>query len=605
MMLLCPRCQRANPSEAAFCHFDGAELRAVLGGASVSRTRLPHEFVFPSGRRCYSYDDVFRGCQQEWDSARELLKDGVFSQFLATAGRLDLAREADQARRESDADVALDKFMAILPAKATDLPQLDLTPRRLLLGTLHVGDTKQVTLTVINQGKGLLHGTLMVAEGSNWLRLEEDPGDHCKIKALQTQSIQLRVDTHGLAAPNKYSARLTIMTNGGTFEAPVRLDLAVHPFPRPPFKGAASPRDMAERMRIQPKQAVPVLESDEVARWFALNGWTYPVLGPTARGVAAVQQFFEGMGLSRPPPVELVESVFNVSCAAGEIVPGQVVLRTSAKKWIYAGAQSDRPWLKVTASHVNGPQQAVLPFEVHASELPRGRVHEATLSIVANAGQKLSAQIRLELTGSEPPPRHGCKHPLLVGAVVALLLRLALALPADLYARLWMASPVSGTPTGTLVSWLQVPTDISAYARQFVFATWWLGAIAGALVLWRRGGYKTDILCGLVGGGVAGLAVSATVACLLPALDVLPRWTLREVARSLTHSSLASSPWLGTALWIVLAAGCWALQGAVAGFVLGFVGHPGARLIDRLANVLARVLGLFGLKRAAGYFALD
>ena len=40
---VCPRCQRANPSEAAFCHFDGADLRHTNGPADGQKaTWLPH-----------------------------------------------------------------------------------------------------------------------------------------------------------------------------------------------------------------------------------------------------------------------------------------------------------------------------------------------------------------------------------------------------------------------------------------------------------------------------------------------------------------------------------------------------------------------------------
>src|SRR4051794_2652065 len=113
--LACPRCQHANPEDAVFCYFDGAELRPVAGAQRRPGNQLPHEFVFPSGRRCTTYDDFIQGCQYEWEDARELLHDGVFEHYLASLGRLDLARTATEAQAQPDADIGLYQFLSSLP----------------------------------------------------------------------------------------------------------------------------------------------------------------------------------------------------------------------------------------------------------------------------------------------------------------------------------------------------------------------------------------------------------------------------------------------------------------------------------------------------------
>src|SRR5260370_32255703 len=136
LMLACPRCQRTNPKEAVFCHCDGAELRPVQGREETQSPRLPHDFVFPSGKRCHSFDELARACQEEWNAARDLLKQGAFRQFLASVGRLDLAQAAQEAKSQTDPDIALDTFIGALPAKLEARPRLDLNPRRLNLGTL-------------------------------------------------------------------------------------------------------------------------------------------------------------------------------------------------------------------------------------------------------------------------------------------------------------------------------------------------------------------------------------------------------------------------------------------------------------------------------------
>jgi hypothetical protein len=103
---------------------------------------------------------------------------------------------------------------------------------------------------------------------------------------------------------------------------------------------------MAERMRLHPKAAVALLESGDMERWFTTNGWTYPVRGTAVRGVAAVQQFFETMGLSRPPVVQVSETEVRMNPQPPEVVRWQVTLFTESKKWVYGLIESDVPWLK-------------------------------------------------------------------------------------------------------------------------------------------------------------------------------------------------------------------------------------------------------------------
>src|SRR5207244_370420 len=241
--IACPRCRRTNPNEAVFCHYDGAELRPAHGGARLAPNQLPHEFVFPSGRRCKTFDDLVQGCQYEWEEARGLLKDGVFTQYLSSIGRMDLCRSVQQAQTQADLDVGLHEFVGRLPAQQVQGPRLDLSPRRLALGSLRAGETRQVRLTVSNLGKGLLRGTLTVEEGDSWLKLAEG-GSQCSLMTARDQQITLWVDTSGLPAPQSYNARLKVITNGGIVEVPVGFDVTAYGFAHPPFQGVATAREM-------------------------------------------------------------------------------------------------------------------------------------------------------------------------------------------------------------------------------------------------------------------------------------------------------------------------------------------------------------------------
>src|SRR5262249_51906006 len=168
----CPRCQRVNPSEARFCHHDGAELRA--DGKARAADRMPSVFEFASGRRCHTYDELLDGCMEEWEQARDLLRQGLFRKFLEGIGRLNLARAAQEAESVADADVGLNQFLKKLPARAAHAPKLDFHPRRLALGSLRVGETRAELITIGNRGRGLLLGTLSVTEGNDWLSLAHE-----------------------------------------------------------------------------------------------------------------------------------------------------------------------------------------------------------------------------------------------------------------------------------------------------------------------------------------------------------------------------------------------------------------------------------------------
>jgi hypothetical protein len=591
---ICPRCQRANPREAVYCHFDGVVLRQ--GGAGVaSGGQLPQDFIFPSGRRCRTFDDFVQGCQYEWEDARRLLHDGDFARYFAQVGRHDLARTAQEHQKQSDADIGLHAFLGQLPATQTQGPRLDLNPRRLTLSNVRSGEQRRIPLTILNQGKGLLQGKVTVTEGGQWLKIAEgDNAGQCDIKTSRSQPIQLQVDARGLTAPQTYSGKLTVITNGGIAEVAVRLDVTAAPFAHAPFQGATSPRQLAERMRTNPKQAVPLLENGEIAQWFKINGWAYPVSGSTASGVAAVQQFFECMGLSKPPPLQLSEQEFQFVCTPPDLLQTKVTLRTNSKKWIYAHAESDKPWLRVTTPSVSGPQQTQIAFEVDSTLMDAGGLHLGTVHITANAGQKLAVRVQVNCNRPHEPFTRRLLRPFFIGALFAFMLRLLLMGPADLIARGW-------GQTKNTAPWVFTSGSENHFLKMFILATWWLGVFFGAGLVWRRGGRATDVFCGAVAGAFAGVAGAGTLGCLLLVFDALPgallsRWT--------AAATFATAPSLWMIVWIALASACWALLGGGAGFLLSGLGKRGLRLLGTIAGPFAWMFRLCGLERAAAFFLL-
>jgi hypothetical protein len=409
-VLVCPRCRRANPEDAVFCYYDGAELRPAFS-ARAPRTgpgQLPLDFVFHSGRRCGTFDELIEACRQEREEARHLLQEDAFRQFLTSIGRMDLAQAAREAVTQADPEAALDTFLASLPSSKPRTPRLELSPRRLALGTLRAGETRKVCLTVSNRGQGTLEGTLTVHDAVvgafPWLRLTDGSGNgQCAIHTAREQGINLVIDTRGLATAESYAARLTVTTNGGNLEVPVRVEVAGQPFPLAPFQGAGTPRELAERMRSHPKQAVARLESGDIARWFLANGWPYPVRGTPARGMAAVQQFFEGLGLSKVPAVHVSEPEVRMTPLYPEVIRWALTLGTESRKWVYGEVESDVPWLKVLTPSVRGPRQAGVRFEVDSSLLEPGRHYVGQVRITANGGQTLTVPVFVDVQGEDAP----------------------------------------------------------------------------------------------------------------------------------------------------------------------------------------------------------
>jgi hypothetical protein len=619
-------------------------LSPHAGGALPVAGQLPREFTFPSGRRCRTLDDFVQGCQYEWEDARDLLRRGDFATFFTSIGRMDLAQAARETDRQTDADILLHNFLSNLPVQTVAGPRLDLHPRRLVLGKVKPGESKQLRLQVQNTGKGLLQGRVTVTEGANWLWVESDQrglresgsgstGRTCALKTAREQVVTLRVDTRGLPAPQSYTAKLTVITNGGIAEVPVGLDLKAVAFAQPPFQGAATPREMAERMRANPKAAVPLLENGEIQRWFATNGWAYPVCGVPARGVAAVQQFFEAMGLSRPPPVQLSESEVHCLLVAPEVQQRNVILRTTVKKWVYAQVDSDVPWLRVLTSNVAGAQNAAIGFEIDSSLMDTDRVHNGVLKIVANGGQTLALRVRVDVRAPRRPFTRRLFGSFLTVALVALTYRLLFALPGDLFARVLAAPgepplaeveepPAPGTreyeerwlPPGSPESWARPAIREKGYLRRFVLATWWVGTLLGAWLVWRRRGPGAlgsgpetvpqrgwgDVISGALAGTMAGVAVAVTAACLLTVGDAVPRQLLARFAEAAT----SSSAWLWTPVWIVVAVLWWAVVGAGAGLALRAAGQRGRKLLADLALPLNWLMQGLGMKRAADAFAV-
>lgn len=576
MPQICPRCRRANPNEAAFCYHDGVVL-----DASVTSNQWSRPLVLPGGRTCRTLEDLAAGLRQNWDASRDLLTSGALGQFFRDNGRQDLARIADDARSKTDPDLGLYQLIGQLPIPAGPQPRLEVSPRRLVLGPYPAGGQHQTSLRITNRGSGPLLGKIKTVGEAPWLRLGDQANPHeARIDTESSQSVGVWIDTRGLTSGQTVSARLTAVTNGGLAEIPVAIEITATPYPTAPFKGATTQRKLAELMRTHPKEAIAAIERGDVARWFAANGWAYPVSGTPAEGMGCVQQLFECMGLTKPPRLELSPAVVELVSERGRPVGGSVVLRAASKKWVYAQIESKAPWLKVRTSTVSGPQQTTIEFEADPSRLPDGATTaEAVLELIANAGTRMRVTVRIE--SHKPAPRRAAAgggdwtRALMAGAIAFLLYRVLAILPADVIGRLFGAGPP--TP-GSMASWLSVPGTADGFLRRFVLATWWLGGVVGLVMAWKRDGKIVDLIAGLVAGSAAGLAAMATLGCILIPGDEIPRRLLGLVAaRDSTMPAIVA-----TLAWLILACGCWAMLGAVLGGLCLVLGARGRKVLGWL-----------------------
>ncbi len=263
-------------------------------------------------------------------------------------------------------------------------------------------------------------------------------------------------------------------------------------------------------MRANPRAAAPLVEDGSVAAWFEANGWTYPVIGPAVRGIGSVQQFFEAMGLARPPMMVLSQSEVTLEATSAQPIRGSVVLRTPEKKWVYAEVRSDVAWLRPLAPIFSGPLQTTIGFEIDPAQPRRGRRDRPA----PTPRQWPNADVRpcnRDKTANNPAsaafaPKRPAKaksvkgtsvasadaessvlRALAIGAGCGLALRLLLMLPGDFFARMTTAA-TDGPATGTLAFWLASPlaSDEEGFLSRFILATFWLGMVGCVAVTWKQ-----------------------------------------------------------------------------------------------------------------------
>ncbi len=400
----CPRCSRLNPREAVFCWFDGHLLTAGQGnGASINfaSRAFSAPFVFPSGASCRNFAELARACRDHPAAALDLLQRGFLENFLGSQGRVDLAHAAREAARARDRERGLDDFLGKLPGDTLRPPRLRVEPMELELGMLRVGEDRRLEVRLYNDGDRLLHGTANSDVG--WLALGDSPGVAYKLFQLTRESVMVvHIRGRSLRAYHKQqTGTITFESNGGTVAVPFHVVVPITPFPDGVLAGAKNPRQMAEKAKAAPKEAAILIRNGAVARWYESNGWKYPVRGPTAAGLGAVQQLFEALGLVKAPKVEISTTALDLEGAPGERIEQVLAVVTEEKRAVVAYATCDESWLQVGRTIFNG-RTATIPLIVPAVPDEPGTTLRCKVAVRANGDQRFVVPVSLAIRAAEP-----------------------------------------------------------------------------------------------------------------------------------------------------------------------------------------------------------
>ena len=394
MAVICPTCSRGNPGDALFCYHDGMALgdERPVRPSQTGSTPFSAPFVFPGGLTCRNFNELAFTCQTNWSTARSLLTDGVWPVFFDAQGRNDLAEAARRAALEPDPDRALSQFLQNLPADVLLPPRLDVEKTSLNLQHLVPGKDDIADIVLTNRGMLLLHGVVTV--NGDWLAFDDVGWQTQKIFQTTGETcISVRILGHKLRAAKKpMEAEIVIDSNGGNVRIPVRAEIPIHPFPDGVLAGATSPREIAAKAKIHPKEAATLFVDGAVKAWYERNGWTYPIEAQ-ASGVGAVQQFYEVLGLVKPPHLTIDAEYLSFTGKSGEIVKGQIVLSGRENLPVFAVAESNRAWLTLGAVKAKG-NKATIPLDITTPALP-GETLEGAVTIVGNGNRRFKVSVHL------------------------------------------------------------------------------------------------------------------------------------------------------------------------------------------------------------------
>lgn len=408
MSSVCRQCSRSQPGVAQFCWFDGAPLAGSKGPINPGQAPFPSPFVFDANFACSNFDQLALACQARWSKGVEHLRQGNFVSFFRGMGRADLAFAAKEAAQFPDLERGLDQLLDKIPTQSLQAPQLRVQPTELNLGIAQVGADRTFDLHLENLGMRLIYGT--VSSDVPWMAVGEGRSERIVQFAAETH-LPVTIRGANLRAGLKpLDGHLTIDANAGQVVVAVKLEVPCVPFPEAgTLQGALTPRQIAEKAKANPKAAFPFFESGAVAQWFGKNGWKYPVQGPTMPGLAGIQQFFEALGLAKPPKVQCAAIAIQLKGDPGTTLFHEIVVSTEESRPVFGYATADQDWIDGTSCTPAG-RTAAIRLKVAVPNRP-GETLTANVTVHGNGNQRFSLPLALAISRkaapASPPPLPG------------------------------------------------------------------------------------------------------------------------------------------------------------------------------------------------------
>jgi hypothetical protein len=406
----CPVCSKLNPADAGYCYYDGTSLSGdrKQGPVRVGNIPFPTPFYFSDGQACANFNQLALACANRWEEARRLLAEGIWPLFFGGIWRHDLAAAATQLATEPDLDRALSGLLEILPADPESVRPATLAVESLEenLGELTPGTDRTFEVVILNRGMLQLRG--MVTSTCDWLVFGDRAGPSQKM--FETRSVctvQVRVLSNKLRAGFKpLQGEIVVDSNGGSITVTVRVNVPIQPFPKGVYAndalaGARSPRDIARRAKDFPNEVAVLFEQSAVKAWYASNGWTYPIEGSEASGKGALQQFFEALGLTRPPVLQIDTASLMLQGHVGACLSRSVTLRAHDPKPVYAQVWSSENWVQIGPLKFQG-NKVKIPVEIVVPPYPGQTVH-AQVTIQGNGKQRFVVPVSVTVERGGTP----------------------------------------------------------------------------------------------------------------------------------------------------------------------------------------------------------
>ena len=410
----CPRCRRPNPTEAVYCYQDGFVLEGRGGGdvpadgsaMNIGARPFTVPLVLPTGSQCTNFVQLVSEFLEHPEVMKELLCQGKIENFLAGQGRADLAVAAHAARHAGNRERGLDDFLGRLPVPL-GAARLEVRPEVLDLGMVQVGADREAVITLVNKGMRLLYG--VAGSPAPWLALSNLPA--LKNKSFQFQSRLCPQGPRPGQGARRYDkpreGEIQIESNGGARTVLVRLQVPVQPFPEGVLAGAMSPREAAHKAKAAPKEAGALID----------NGGRAALVSVQRLGLSGART-----GRHRPcRPAAVLRGAWPGQTTRGGVSEDQIVLQgrpgdkvehilaviTQENRNVVAHGVSDQPWLVVGQPVFRG-RSAFLPLTVSAVPGAPGQTFQARITVTANGGRQLTAQLTLQVIDSARPRPRGC-----------------------------------------------------------------------------------------------------------------------------------------------------------------------------------------------------